>query len=150
MKLNNHSLPACLLFTTLQTSACPWSLIVPSTLCHGIKTDYDQTKVLANLGCTPSRSVWFLAFSLCNAVLCANSVQRPSEGVYLSPVPAEGDDGNGPQHMDFSPCNSFVGWIQPQMQCTEVISMLVKVPLGHHEAPELLFAQCEIQQGPCL
>ena len=42
---------------------------------------------------------------------------------------------------------------QPDIQCTEACSvmiMLVKVPFRQHEVPELLIAQCEIQQEPCL
>ena len=110
--VNKHSLfTACLPFMMLQTSACPWSLIVSSTLCHGIKADYHQTQVLATLRCISSRSVWSLGISLCNAAICTNPVQRPSEGGYLSPLPAEGADGDGPQHRDFGHCKSLVGWI---------------------------------------
>lgn len=111
-KVNNHSLlTACLPFMMLQT---PASLIFNRPI-HTMPWYQDRLstrQVLTNLGCSSSRSLWFLGILLCNAAICTDSVQHPQ---HLSPVPLspEGVNGDGPQHMDFSHYNSLVGWIPP-------------------------------------
>lgn len=122
----------------LQACVCPWSLNVPSPLCHGIKADYHQPQVLLNPGRTSSRSTGFLGISLWSAATGTGSGQHtPPQGLQMVP-----------STLISATAAALKDTFQTQVQCTEacsVMSMLVKFLSRQHEAPELLCPQCEIQ-----
>lgn len=125
----------------LQSCAFPWSLIVPSPLCYGIKADYHQPQRLLNPACASSRSSWFLGISLWSAATGTGSGQH-------TPPQCLQRELMVPNTLISTTAAVLKDTFQIQIQCTEacsVMSMLVKFLFRQHEAPELLFPQCEIQ-----
>lgn len=97
----------------LQACACPWSLIVPSPLCHGIKADYHQPQILLNPGCASSQKHVIpgdLIMECCH--------RHRLRAAHTSPVSAEGADG--PQHTDFNHFSTLEGHIPDSVQSVHV------------------------------
>lgn len=125
----------------LQAYACPWSLIVPSPLCHGVRADYHQPQILLNPGWTSSRSTWFLGISLRSAATGTGSGQH-------TPPQCLQRELMVPNTLISTTAAVLKDTFQTQIQSTErcsVVNMLIKFLLSEHEAPQLLFPQCEIE-----